>query len=42
MLIITEGTYPYAVGGVSSWCDAVIGGLGHIDWEVLPIVAGSK
>jgi polysaccharide biosynthesis protein PelF len=42
VLIITEGTYPYAVGGVSSWCDAVIGGLGHIDWDVLPIVAGSK
>jgi len=42
VLIVTEGTYPYAVGGVSSWCDAVIGGLGHIDWDILPIVAGGK
>lgn len=40
--MITEGTYPFAVGGVSSWCDAVIGGLGQIDWDVLPIVAGGK
>lgn len=42
VLMITEGTYPYAVGGVSSWCDAVIGGLDHIGWDILPIVAGGK
>jgi len=42
VLMITEGTYPYAVGGVSSWCDAVIGGLPEINWDVLPIVAGGK
>ena len=42
VLIITEGTYPYAVGGVSSWCDVVIGGLKQIDWDILPIVAGGK
>ena len=42
VLMITEGTYPYAVGGVSSWCDAVIGGLAQIDWDILPIVAGGK
>ncbi|MBV9683605.1 MAG: GT4 family glycosyltransferase PelF [Solirubrobacterales bacterium] len=40
--MITEGTYPYAIGGVSSWCDAVIGGLEDIGWEILPIVAGAK
>ena len=40
VLIITEGTYPYAVGGVSSWCDVLIGGLRAIDWDVLPLVAG--
>ncbi len=40
--MITEGTYPYAVGGVSSWCDALIGGLPEIEWNVLPIVAGDK
>jgi polysaccharide biosynthesis protein PelF len=42
VLMTTEGTYPYAVGGVSSWCDAVIGGLEDVDWEILPIVAGGK
>ncbi len=40
--MITEGTYPYAVGGVSSWCDAVIGGLRTVEWDILPIVAGGK
>ena len=36
----TEGTYPYAVGGVSSWCDLLIGGLPEFDWQILPIMAG--
>jgi glycosyltransferase involved in cell wall biosynthesis len=38
----TEGTYPYAVGGVSSWCDLVIGGLDDFDWQILPIMAGER
>jgi glycosyltransferase involved in cell wall biosynthesis len=38
----TEATYPYAVGGVSSWCDILIGGLSEIDWDVLPLVAGGR
>ena len=42
MLMITEGTYPYAVGGVSSWCDVLIGGLGQVRWDVLPVVAGGR
>jgi polysaccharide biosynthesis protein PelF len=42
VLMITEGTYPYTVGGVSSWCDAMLGRLTDIDWAVLPIVAGDK
>jgi polysaccharide biosynthesis protein PelF len=42
ILITTEGTYPYAVGGVSSWCDVLIGGLDAIDWDVLPLIAGGK
>ena len=40
MLMITEGTYPYAMGGVSSWCDYLVHGLPEIDWVVLPIVGG--
>jgi glycosyltransferase involved in cell wall biosynthesis len=42
VLMITEGTYPYAIGGVSSWCEVVIGRLDHIDWDILPLVGGSK
>jgi glycosyltransferase involved in cell wall biosynthesis len=42
VLMITEGTYPYAVGGVSSWCEVLIGALTDIDWRILPIVAGGR
>jgi glycosyltransferase involved in cell wall biosynthesis len=38
VLMITEGTYPHAIGGVSSWCDYLTRGLPEIDWDVLPIV----
>jgi glycosyltransferase involved in cell wall biosynthesis len=39
ILLTTEGTYPYAMGGVSSWCDLLVNGLTEFDWQVLPIVA---
>lgn len=39
VLLTTEGTYPYAVGGVSSWCDLLLRNLTEIDWQVLPIIA---
>jgi polysaccharide biosynthesis protein PelF len=39
ILLLTEGTYPYALGGVSSWCDLLVNGLDEFDWQVLPIVA---
>ncbi len=42
VLLITEGTYPYAIGGVSSWCHILIGGLPEIDWDVLPLIAGGQ
>jgi polysaccharide biosynthesis protein PelF len=42
VLMLTEGTYPYAVGGVSSWCDVVIGRLTQTEWDILPIVAGGR
>jgi polysaccharide biosynthesis protein PelF len=42
VLLVTEGTYPYAVGGVSSWCHALLTGLPDIDWQILPILAGGK
>jgi len=39
ILLVTEGTYPYRVGGVSSWCDLIVRGLGEYHWYVLPIVS---
>jgi glycosyltransferase involved in cell wall biosynthesis len=39
ILLLTEGTYPYHMGGVSSWCDLLVNGLPEFDWQVLPIVA---
>jgi len=38
-LLTTEGTYPYVMGGVSSWCDLLVKSLTEFDWQVLPIVA---
>lgn len=42
VLMLTEGTYPYAVGGVSSWCDYLVQGLPEVDWEILPIVGAGQ
>jgi glycosyltransferase involved in cell wall biosynthesis len=41
VLLLTEGTYPYVIGGVSTWCDQLLRNLDEIDWLVLPIVAGN-
>jgi polysaccharide biosynthesis protein PelF len=38
VLLTTEGTYPYVVGGVSSWCDLLVNGLAEFDWHVLPVI----
>ena len=42
ILMTTEATYPYAVGGVSSWCDLLINGLTEFQWQILPIMAGES
>jgi polysaccharide biosynthesis protein PelF len=39
VLLLTEGTYPYEMGGVSSWCDLLVRELTEFDWRVLPIIA---
>lgn len=36
----TEGTYPYVVGGVSTWCMQLIDGMPEVRWQILPITAG--
>jgi glycosyltransferase involved in cell wall biosynthesis len=38
--LITEGTYPFVVGGVSTWCQDLIKGLGDVHWDIIPITAG--
>lgn len=37
ILFITEGTYPYVMGGVSTWCDQIISGLSEHSFEVLAL-----
>lgn len=38
VLMVTEGTYPYAVGGVSTCCHQLVTGLAEIDWTVLALL----
>lgn len=38
VMMTTEGTYPYFLGGVSSWCKLVIGEIDNVDWLLVPIV----
>ena len=41
--LVSEGTYPYAMGGVSVWCDQLIRGLPDYRWEVIALtVDGSE
>jgi glycosyltransferase involved in cell wall biosynthesis len=42
VLLTTEGTYPYASGGVSSWCNLLVNSITELDWQVLPIVAPDR
>jgi len=39
ILMITEGTYPYFFGGVSTWCDTLIGGLPEVDFTLMSLVS---
>jgi polysaccharide biosynthesis protein PelF len=41
VLMVTEGTYPYAVGGVSSWCDLIARGIPEFEWLLLPLVGSN-
>jgi len=33
--LLTEGTYPYVTGGVSTWASGLVGGLPDISWSVV-------
>jgi glycosyltransferase involved in cell wall biosynthesis len=37
--LVNEGTYPYATGGVSTWCDHLVRGLPEVDYHLMAIVA---
>lgn len=37
ILFTTEGTYPYVLGGVSTWCDQLIGGLAETEFYLLAV-----
>lgn len=38
ILLVTEGTYPYVVGGVSTWCDQLIRGLSEHQFALLSLI----
>ncbi|HEX8618759.1 MAG TPA: DUF3492 domain-containing protein, partial [Thermoanaerobaculia bacterium] len=38
VLMTTEGTYPYAAGGVSTWCDALLRNTPDVRYTLLPIM----
>lgn len=42
VLMTTEGTYPFVVGGVSSWCELLVDGMPDVRWSVLPIVGQGR
>src|SRR5437762_2140871 len=37
VLMATEGTYPYAAGGVSTWCDALLRNTPDVLYTLLPV-----
>lgn len=39
VLLATEGTYPFAKGGVSTWCHVLTQQLPEIDFKILAIIA---
>jgi glycosyltransferase involved in cell wall biosynthesis len=42
VLLATEGTYPYVMGGVSTWCAQLVDHLRDLDWKVFPVTPGSQ
>lgn len=41
LCLITEGTYPYHVGGVSTWTHALLQGIPDMDVTLVPLYAGT-
>ena len=39
VLLVTEGTYPHAWGGVSTWCDSLVKVLPDVRFHIVAIIA---
>lgn len=37
--LVSEGTYPYLMGGVSVWCDQLIRGMADYRWDMVALTA---
>ncbi|MFF3323919.1 GT4 family glycosyltransferase PelF [Streptomyces sp. NPDC002889] len=35
--LLTEGTYPHSHGGVSVWCDQLVGGMPDVDFQITAV-----
>lgn len=42
VVLVNEGTYPYAHGGVSVWCDHTIRGLAEHEFALVTLVASGR
>jgi glycosyltransferase involved in cell wall biosynthesis len=42
VLLITEGTYPYHFGGVSTWCHSLLQNTPDVDFTLMSIVGDAK
>ena len=40
LCLVTEGTYPYHVGGVSTWTHTLLSGLSDVDVTLVSLYAG--
>ncbi|WP_329525023.1 GT4 family glycosyltransferase PelF [Streptomyces sp. NBC_01462] len=40
--LLTEGTYPHSHGGVSVWCDQLVGGMSDIDFDVVAVTGTGR
>ena len=39
VLLITEGTYPFHFGGVSTWCHSLLNGLPQVEFTLMALVS---
>lgn len=40
--LLTEGTYPHSHGGVSVWCDQLVGGMPDIDFDIIAVTGTGR